>query len=199
MAAISTMITAGLAIGGAASSFLGSSKQRAAQARYNQESDQASIAAAAASKEAEDLRRRQAELDNRRRVTQLVRDIQGNRARAVSAAAGMGVLNTSALEGGLGSIASQGGANILAQAQNFDVGMGIFDANAKYAEAGADLNAAKARFGASSSDAQGYQDFGKTLFSIAQPAGRIGGTLFGGSAVGDWTTNVFDAGGSLIG
>ncbi len=127
---------------------------------------------AAASKEAEALRKKQMELDNRRRINQLVRESQANRARAISAATVRGALESSALEGGLGSISSQASQNINAQMENYNIGSQLFDVNARYSEA----KGMASNFSAA-------QDFGKTLFNNSEKIGTIGETLFKGTTV----------------
>lgn len=120
-----------------------------------------------ASKRAEALRKQQLELDNRRRVMSLLREAQANRSRAITSATANGLIQSSALEGGLGSIGTQNASNVNAQFENYSIGSQIFDANAQYSEA----RAMSTNFGA-------VTDFGKSLFTNSERIGRIGETLF---------------------
>lgn len=144
------------------------------------EQSQSQKQASAASRQAEALRQQQMELDNRRRMTQLIRTAAAARAQAVSGSVARGLSTTdSSVMGGESSIQSQAGANILAQAQNINIGRGLFAANAAYSEA--------------KSDAQTWNaagDFGKTLFQNSQQIGQIGETLFAPKTVGNWSTTV---------
>lgn len=151
-----------------------------------QNSKQASQAANI-SQQQEALRKRQLELDNRRRTVQLIREAQANRARAVSGATNRGIQTSSALEGGLGSIASQSGSNLLAQNQNYQIGTQLFDLNAQLSG----VRGQSAINGA-------IGDFGKTLFANSQAIGRIGQTLFDSNAT-PFITAAYDSKGNLIG
>ena len=163
-------IAATAAIGGAAISGVSAFGQAKAQKQ-----------ASAASREAERLRQQQMELDNRRRVTQLIRQAATAQANAESGAVARGInVSDSSAVGGQGSILSQAGANVQAQAENLGIGRNIFAANAQYSEA-----KATAQTWAS------VGDFGKTLFASSQQIGQIGDTLFNskdGNGIGPWDT-----------
>lgn len=168
--AILAAITAAAAVAGAATSVFGTIKQAEAQKT-----------ASRASQQAEALRKQQMELDSRRRMNQLMRASATARARSIAAASARGATFSSAAEGGLGSIQSQTGFNVLSEAENLDIGRDIFDANATFSQAKAS---------AANYDAIG--DFGKTLFQNSQTIGQIGTTLFTGSRgpIGSWETTV---------
>lgn len=120
-----------------------------------------------ASKEAEALRRQQMELDSRRRMTELIRTAAIARSRSTAAAASRGAINSSAFEGGSGSILSQAGANVQAQGENLALGRQMFD-----------VNAALSNARASATNWASGLDLGKTLFQNQQAIGSIGSTLF---------------------
>lgn len=126
--------------------------------------------ASKASREAEDIRRREMELENRRRMTQLIRTAATARAQSIASASARGATFSSLAEGGLGSIQSQAGANVNAQAENVSLGREMFAANSSLAEAQGEA----ALYGS-------VQDFGKTLFTNSEKLGNIGTTLFTGT------------------
>lgn len=126
--------------------------------------------ASQASKQAEELRRKEMELENRRRMTQLIRSAAIARARSIASASAAGATFSSLAEGGLGSIQSQAGANVEAQATNVSLGRQMFEANANLAEAQGEAAVWSS-----------VTDFGKTLFANSEPISNIGKTLFTGS------------------
>jgi hypothetical protein len=157
---VASTITAITAVAGIATTAYGTIQQSQAQA-----------AASKASKEAEALRKRQMELDSKRRMNQLMRQAARARAESIAAATARGATFSSAAAGGLGSIQSQAGANVLAESENIEIGRGLFDANSQMAEAKADANIAGA-----------FADFGKTLFNNSQTIGQIGNTMLTGKS-----------------
>lgn len=167
-ASAATIISTGAAVAGAATAGYGAVQQQQAQ------SD-----ASRASREAERIRRQQLELDNRRRMSQIIRETQANRARSIASATARGAQDSSALEGGLSSILSQGGANFLAQGENVALGRQMFDANADFSEA---------RGRAQTAGAIG--DFGRSLFANSEAIGRVGSNMLG-PRIGTWETRSY--------
>lgn len=121
MAAVSTII-AGIGLGIAA---VGAAQQ------YSAGQD-----AAKASEKAEDLRRKQMNLDAARRRRQVIRDMVVARATSRASAASQGVQGgDSAVIGGQQQAVSTAAMNTLAINQSQSIGTGIFSANAEYANA----------------------------------------------------------------
>ena len=127
---------------------------------------------ATASKEAEMLRKEQMELETARKKRQLIRQAQTARATSVSRATAQGVgISDSAVQGSLGQVSQDFANNTGFENQAARIGRGIFDANARYAEAGA-----KVAMG------QGITSIGSSLLRSSGMAGSIlGSLLFGNS------------------
>jgi hypothetical protein len=161
-------ITAVAAVAGAATAAVGTLGTMSAQQD-----------ASKASKEAEALRKQQKELYTKRRMNALMRQAAQARAQSIAAATSRGATFSSVAQGGVASIQSQAGANILAESENIGIGRSLFDINAQYSEAKAEAN----MYGQVS-------DFGKSLFSNSQAIGQIGSTVVGGQsgAIGNWET-----------
>lgn len=117
-----------------------------------------SLDAADASEKAEELRKKQMDLDAMRRRREIVRKNIIARAQALSTATaqGAGETGSSALPGGYGQISGESGRASLAVSQNQEIGQGIFNANAD------------------ASQAEGTASIGGGIFSI-------GNTMYGGS------------------
>lgn len=166
-AATITAIAAGV---GAVTSVAGAIGQASAQKNMSK-----------ASKEAEALRKQQMELDTKRRMNALMRQAAIARAQSIAAASARGATFSSAAQGGLGSIQSQAGANVLAESENIAIGRSLFDANASFSEAKGEA----AMFGQVS-------DFGKSLFQNSQMIGQIGATALAPKGpIGEWETTVW--------
>ena len=126
--------------------------------------------ASAASKKAEQLRKRQMELELSQKRRAAIRQFQQQRANAAANIQGAtGSLEGSAFGGAVGGYTSTLGTQLGEYSQAGAIGSGIFDANAAYSEA-----SAGASFGSAVSS------FGKDLFQSGPAIGRIGATLFNG-------------------
>lgn len=90
--------------------------------------------AAAASKKAEDARKRQMNLEADRMRRQAIREAIVARATALSNATTQGAQDSSGLAGGIAQVTGQEGRNILGINQNQEIGNIIFDQNAKMAQ-----------------------------------------------------------------
>lgn len=128
--------------------------------------------AADASKRAEELRKKQLRLKQQEQQRQAIRESQLARANSASNIVGQ----TGTLEGSI--FANVASANSAALGTNLgginaaaNIGLGIFDANAAYAQASANASAG-----------QNIAAFGKDLFNSGPAIGRIGSTLFNGTA-----------------
>lgn len=122
MAALSTIIAGvGLAIGAAGTVT----------------SVNAANASADASKKAEQLRKRQMELESIRQRRSAIRNSLRARSMSLTNATAQGAAGGSGLQGGYGQIGQQTGENITGVNNAEEIGAGIFNANAASASAGA--------------------------------------------------------------
>lgn len=142
------------------------------------QTNQAQSRAASASRQQEELRRQQLELENIRKQRAIIRQAQAARAQAIASASSRGVLQSDVLPGSLGQIESTSGAALIGQSENTAISRGIFDTNITIANARADA-----------ATGQAVSDFGKTLFNNSQAIGRLGSTFLD-SGIGDWTTTI---------
>lgn len=177
MPAVST-ITAVAAVSGAVAQGVGSVKQA-----------QAAKASAAASRRAENARKRQMILEAQRKQRDIFR--QGMQARAKARANiqnATGNIEGSAFYGAMGQVAGEEGRQSLALAENVAIGREIFSANADKASAEAS--------GAMGSAISG---FGQMLFQNAEKIGRIGSTIGSPDGYGSsWTARTWDNRGNRI-
>lgn len=126
--------------------------------------------ASRASRRGEEIRRKQLELENIRTQRAIIRQAQQARALAISAASSRGAISSDVLPGAFGQIATQSGAQLLAQSENTQLSREMFDANAAFSTAKADAQ-----------NAAGMVDFGKSLFGNAERIASVGTSL--GSAI----------------
>ena len=125
--------------------------------------------AAAASKKAEQLRKRQFQLQQLNDRRKAIRDYQLRRATSVSNIQGAtGSLDNSATGGALSALSSTLGTQLGELQQSSNIGNALFNANADYAQASANAQAGAQVAG-----------FGKEVFGSRDEIGRIGATLFG--------------------
>lgn len=151
------MQAAGIAIGvgGAATQYVGASRQ------------------AAASKEAEGLRKQAMELESARKQREIVRQAQLQASTALNrttAQTGSSAQGSSALPGAYGQIQQDAGRSLTYENAQLNIGRGIFDANAAYAGAGS-LTAA----GSAAST------IGSALIKTSGPMQDMMESLFGGN------------------
>lgn len=118
---------------------------------------------AKASKRAEGLRKRQADLESNRNKRKSIRESLVARSTALSGAVAQGAQGGSGLQGGYAQITQQLGNNILGVNQGSEIGAGIFQANSDVATA------------------QGKAALGSGISSISQ----MGLSQFGGSGAGN--------------
>jgi len=93
------------------------------------------VQSADASKDAEEARRKQMDLDAARRRRQAIREAQIARATSVSNAAAQGASEGSAVQGGVAAISGNAAESIVNTNQNVQMGNAIFDANGRRANA----------------------------------------------------------------
>jgi hypothetical protein len=134
--------------------------------------------ASRASKEAEAIRRKQLELENVRKQRAIIRQAQAARAQAVASASARGAVNSDVLPGAIGQIATQSGAQLLAQSENTALSFDMFDANAQQAEARARAATGGAMI-----------DFGKTLFGNAETISNVGKSTASFFSNNTWDTS----------
>jgi len=155
-----TALALALAAGGAAMQYQGQRKAAKAQEE-----------ALAEQRKAEELRRRQMELEAQRKKRDIVRTALASRSRALSTSIAQGAgVGGSGLQGAYGDIAGQTGANLVATNQNLDIGRGIFDANlaTSYAYSRAASAQSTVALG------QGLSSLGGALIRNQEAIGRIG-------------------------
>lgn len=153
MAALSTIIGAiGLGLG-AVGTFV--------QMDAAQKQSQASI-------KAEELRKKQMDLENARQRRGVIRQALRARSAGLLVGADQGASGGSGVAGALGGISSQATGNLQGLNQSYELGQGMFAANSDMANAGA-----LASFGG------GLSSFGGALISNSQTLGNIG-TYFTG-------------------
>lgn len=110
--------TAAIALAGLALSGVGAAVQYSGQQKSLK-----------AQKQAEDLRKKQMELDAARQRREIARKAMISRADALSNATNQGASQGSGLQGGFAQIANEAGRSTVAVNQNEQIGKGIFDAN----------------------------------------------------------------------
>jgi hypothetical protein len=203
MAALTTTLLAVSAVAGAVTTADGIRKQRKQskmaqsaadqQALYNRRGQQAQ-------QKAEDLRRKQMQLDAMRARRSAFRESQVARATALSRGVGAGLggmtaLQSSGQQGAFSQIASQASNTIGAINQNENIGQGIFDANAEQTAAGNMANffgSEIQRYGNKVDEARSQQALGKSIFESSQTFANVGTSLFGSSnsadITGGWNT-----------
>lgn len=126
--------------------------------------------AAEASKEAEQLRKKQLRLESQQKKRAAIREFQLSRATAASNIIGQtGTLGGSIFSNSASALSANLGTELGTIGQATSIGEGIFDANARYSQASANAQAGSS-----------IANFGKDLFGSAPAAGRVGATLFGG-------------------
>lgn len=118
---------------------------------------------AKASAQAEELRKRQMELEASRARRETIRKMVAARSVALNNATSQGAQGGSGLQGGFAQITSQASSQQLALNQNTEVGRGIFDANARADRAGGMV-----------ATGQGMQSLGGMFLDNANIFGRIG-------------------------
>lgn len=154
MAAISTTIAAiGVAasVAGTATAYVGAQKQ------------------ADAAEEAEKLRKRQMDLEADRQRRQIARQAAVARGQALSNATVQGAGAGSGAQGGMSGIVGEGALATRDVTTNQQIGAGIFNANAQYAQAGSMVAAG-----------QGLSSLGGSLVKNSGTIGQIGAYYSGG-------------------
>lgn len=124
MAAISTILTSLIALGGIGAQVAGASQQADAAKKAAEES-----------RKAEAIKQRQMELESQRRKRELIRQSLIARSQAVSQATGQGAQFGSSLPGALGAISSQADYNVQGANQSEALGHQLFQTNARIADA----------------------------------------------------------------
>jgi hypothetical protein len=154
-------LQAAVAVAGLATSALGASKKRSAQQEIAQ-----------ASRDAENARRAQMELESQRQRRDIIRKAQAAQAQALTSTTtqtgSAATAGSSALPGAQGQIANAESQQVGFLEANTLLGRDVFDANARKAEA-----EARAAEGA------GLMGMGNALVSGAQSISQIGMSLFG--------------------
>lgn len=170
------MIEAAIAAVGVGLSAFGMSNQKKASRQQNEAMAQRT----AAEQRAEALRLKQMKLEGARRQRDVVRQMMVARSTAVSGAANSGTLESSGFEGGQAEIMGRGGQAILAQAENMQIGQGLFQSNVDKMNAELSLGNARSRM----AESQGMIDLGKSLVMNSQAIGKntrsAGSSLFEG-------------------
>lgn len=175
MAAITSMIMAGAAVAGAATSIAGSMKSSSAagqQAGY-------SMDIAAQEQKQDQLRAQAMEISASRQQTEILRNNQRARALALSNATNQGASygSTSGLKGGMGQIEGQTNFNLTGLADNLTMGRQMFGLNANISQDRIGI----AKAGGQLAQGQGLSSMGSSLMGAAGAAGRLGGGFGGGS------------------
>jgi hypothetical protein len=125
---------------------------------------------AEASKRAEEIRQKQAELTAFRERREIIRKAMAARAVALANTTGAGAEFSSALSGAYGQVGSEEARSVAAVSQNMELGNQMFKANQQ-------VTSGKQMIGLG----QGAQDFGKQLVNASPAIGQVGQTLFQGS------------------
>lgn len=171
------LIIAGVGLVSQAFGAFSSRKEGKKAAKYAKQQEQLQAAVSAENRKIEGYRKEQANFDRIRAERNIIRQTQIARATAVSNAANSGASFSSGLQGGLGQIAGEGSAALTSLNENFQLGQKVFDANARIAAYGGQINTLQSRINQS----QANQDFGRTLFSFGsqlfQGAPQISQTL----------------------
>lgn len=168
------MIPGLIAIAGLGAAGAGFLKSRKA----GKEASAAQAEVTAASVKAEGLRRQQMILENRRRQRDIIRQGMIQRSLGISGAVGAGAENSSSFFGGMGSLTSQVGQGVLAQAQNTQIGEGLFSANVSRMNAELRLGNARSK----QQEGQGLMSLGSSLITNASSLGS--GLSSAGSSIG---------------
>lgn len=125
---------------------------------------------------AEELRKRQMELDSTRKQRQIIRESQQARAKALAVATAQGSADSTGIQGAYGQISGQSGVNALGVQQNTEIGAGIFEQNRLTTMA----NIRGAAGASTMAMGQGLSSLGGSLVNNAGAIGRIGSFMTGG-------------------
>lgn len=147
---------AAVGVGLAAASTYGSYKARQQQNAAMQSQMQAE-------QEAEKLRKKQMELEAKRRTMEVLRNQQRARSIALTAATNQGAAGGSGLQGGFGQISGQANTQRLSTNQNLEIGRGLFGASASISDA----RMAYANAGTNLAQWQGIGQLGTSMMSVA--------------------------------
>jgi hypothetical protein len=203
MAALTTLLLAGSAIAGAATTADGIRKQRKESKNAQRSLDaqnSANAQARAAQQKAEDLRQKQMRLDAMRARRAAFRENQVARSTALSRGVGAGLggmsgLQSSSTQGAFSQIATQTNNTLGAVNQNQSIGQGIFDANAEASAFGSQANffgSEAQRYGNKIDEAKSQQALGKSIFESSQTFANVGTSLFStgnsSATTGGWNT-----------
>lgn len=121
-------------------------------------------AATAASVNAENLRKKQMNLEAERQRRQAIREGVVSRGQAVNNAANQGAEQSSALQGGVAQTTAQAATNITSINQSETIGNAIFDANADLAKAQGQI-----------AMGQSFGDAGNKILNNIPAITRVGG------------------------
>ena len=157
MAAVSTIMAA-TAVAGSAISAYGTYGQAGAQRRITQ-----------ADIRAENAREKQMELENKRKQRDILRNAQVARANALAKTSSQGAAadGSSALPGVYGQIQTSAGQQILAQAENTQIGRELFAAARD-----------KAKAQGQAATYQAISGLGQSISGNSQSIAQVGSTLF---------------------
>lgn len=133
--------------------------------------------AAAASRQAEDLRKKQMELDTARKTRELIRETQGKQSSALQSAVNAGAQYSSVTPGAQGQLEGAFRSNVQALNENASIGASLFEANSNLADAQA-----------SAKEGDAISKIGSTLFANSENIGKIGSSI-GSTVKGSWETN----------
>lgn len=125
--------------------------------------------AAAASKEAENLRQKQLNLDSAMKRREMIRKIQLSESTAVARATSSGTQDSSSFGGSIGSIQSRGGEDLNYNKESTDIGNNLFAANRDVTT-----------FQSLSQAGSGVSSLGTSLLQSTGTLTRIGTDLFAG-------------------
>lgn len=128
---------------------------------------QGSREVAKGNRQAEAARRTSMNLDAARRRRAIIREIMAANAQNTAMAAATGTMGSSLMGGMAGTVAGQGGNNLLGVSQNQQLGNDIFDANAR-----------TARGSSMSSMGEGLQSLGGAIVRNRESISRIGQFAF---------------------
>lgn len=157
------VIGIGAAAGGSYLSYKGSREQAKYQSKALQQQAQE-----------EQVRRKQMELDSRRRRREVIRQAQLARATALTSATAQGAGQGSGLQGGYGQISGRTGVNSLGISQNEAFGSQIFDLNA----GASNFYSQAARAGSTSAMGAGLTSLGGLVLNNMGPLSSLG-TYYG--------------------
>ena len=175
-----TLAVAGAAVAGAGagSSLFGWSKGKEASRAASEAQNQIAALQAAANR----VRMEQAKLIFQRQQRDTIRNAQVARSVAISRAEDQGAGSSSVLQGALGQIAGQEGSQLGDLRGNYGLGVKLAGINANITQAQQNLVNAQGR----QQEAQGYSDFGKTLFNtgVSVATGSVQGAQVINTAFG---------------